>query len=618
MAKRHRPHHKPLPCGRGSKASQDQSMQRRYYMPKEVDFFRRLEQRHRRGRIGQLFNYFSIAVAGLALVALFLNVANQAFGAIGVVNTIEPETLTGGPPLAELNKDELANILADNVDGRLRVLIRDTISQVEVERFTKAIVAEIVGDDHVDPAIAGELLKAISVEQQAGLLARYADKSALHRLVLNEVVEQQVIASFTLSETIFNFAAIKAQIEGPILNEYKQANHLDHAKVSVIRFHSWLDSEFLTSPMSSAPALAGVRTALIGSIGLMAVVVLVALPIGVGAAIYLEEYANQGFVNHLIETNVRNLAGVPSIIYGMLGLAIFVRALAPFTSGLIFHTNFDVPSVESVIERIAPSFDGKVSYDGATFKSDSNQIDSPALKRAVDTFLHFGTPSLTMLGNSSVIELSNALADALNTGVDAAPVRADEEYDIEVRGDYYRFDVADDAAVSADVFGELMQSLARINSFTPNGRTLVSAGLTLALLILPIIIINAQEAIRAVPYTIREASYGLGATRWQTIWRQVLPAALPGIMTGTILSVSRAVGETAPLIVVGAATFLVTDPTGPFSQFTAMPIQIYQWTARPQGQFADIAAAAIIVLLALMLTLNAAAICLRNRYSIRF
>ena len=112
--------------------------------------------------------------------------------------------------------------------------------------------------------------------------------------------------------------------------------------------------------MSSTPALAGVRTALIGSVGLMLVVVLVALPIGVGAAIYLEEYAEHGFVNRLIETNVRNLAGVPSIIYGMLGLAIFVRALAPFSSGLIFHFNFDVPTVESVIERIAPIFNDQI------------------------------------------------------------------------------------------------------------------------------------------------------------------------------------------------------------------------------------------------------------------
>ncbi|MDE2858256.1 MAG: ABC transporter permease subunit [Chloroflexota bacterium] len=350
----------------------------------------------------------------------------------------------------------------------------------------------------------------------------------------------------------------------------------------------------------------------------MAVVVTVALPIGVGAAIYLEEYAHHGFINRLIETNVRNLAGVPSIIYGMLGLAIFVRALAPVTSGLIFHYNFDAPTVDTVIERIAPAFEGAIAYDGAAIRSDPEVVDVARVERLVDTFMFYGSPSLTMTGNSDVREMSHALAEALKIPVDTLLARADEAYDIEVRGDYYRFDVAPGAAISDDAFDALMASLVRINSFAPNGRTLLSAGLTLVLLILPIIIINAQEAIRAVPYTIREASYGLGATRWQTIWNQVLPAALPGIMTGTILSVSRAVGETAPLIVVGAATFLVTDPTSPFSQFTAMPIQIYQWTARPQGQFADIAAAAIIVLLALMLTLNAAAIVLRNRYSIRF
>ena len=598
--------------------AEDKLEQRRYTMPKEADFFRRLEQRHRRGRFGKLFNYFSIAVAGLALIALFFNVVNEAFGTIAVVNSIEPETLTDGRPLADLNKAELATILAEHVGGRLRVLIRNTISQVDIERFTNATVAEIVGDEDVDPAVANELLKAISVERQAGLLARYADQGTLRNLVLEEVIEQQVIASFTLSESLFHFADVKARIEGPILEAYKQANRLDNAKVSVIRFHSWLDSEFLTTPMSSAPALAGVRTALIGSIGLMMVVVTVALPIGVGAAIYLEEYAQQGLVNRLIETNVRNLAGVPSIIYGMLGLAIFVRALAPLTSGLIFHANFDAPTIETVIERIAPAFDGAVSFDEGALRSDSEQLDAQTLARIVEAFLRFGTPSLTMHGNSSVLDMSNALADALEIAVDVTATRANEDHDVEARGAYFRFDVAQNARISDEAYDNLMASLVRVNSFSPNGRTLLSAGLTLALLILPIIIINAQEAIRAVPYTIREASYGLGATRWQTVWKQVLPAALPGIMTGTILSVSRAVGETAPLIVVGAATFLVTDPTSPFSQFTALPIQIYQWTARPQGQFADIAAAAIIVLLALMLALNAAAIFLRNRYSIRF
>ena len=586
-----------------------------HYMPDEKAFFRSLRARHRQGRFGRFFNYFSIGVAGLALIALFLNVINEAFGTVGVVNTIEPASLTDGRALEALNNDELAAILAGHAPKRMRVLIRDTISQVDKADFTKASVAEIVNDPSVDPAIADQLLKRISVEQQAGLLSDYADHAALLRLVLEEVVEQHVIASFTLYDTIFNFEEVKARIKGPILDDYKRRERLDDVHVSVIRYYSWLDAAFLTTPMSSVPALAGVRTALIGSVGLMLVVIAAALPIGVGAAIYLEEYAHHGFIERVIETNVRNLAGVPSIIYGMLGLAIFVRALAPFSSGMIFHYNFDLPTADSVIERINPAFDGQLSSVDGEIRSDSAFIDAAAAGKVVETFLHYGTPTLTMQGNSDIHALSDSLAAALGITADVTPARGDEAADIEARGVAYAVDAS---GFPDEVYDDLLASLIRINSFAPNGRTLVSAGLTLVLLILPIIIINAQEAIRAVPSTIREASYGLGATRWQTIWRQVLPAALPGIMTGTILSVSRAVGETAPLIVVGAATFLLSDPTSPFSQFTAMPIQIFQWTARPQGQFADIAAAAIIVLLALMLTLNAAAILLRNRYSLRF
>lgn len=198
-------------------------------------------------------------------------------------------------------------------------------------------------------------------------------------------------------------------------------------------------------------------------------------------------------INAIIQTNINNLAGVPSIIYGMLGLAIFVRVMEPLTSGALF-------------------------------------------------------------------------------GLAADPT-------------------------------------------TANGRTILSAGLTLALLILPLIIINAQEAIRSVPSSLRQASFGLGATKWQTIWNHVLPNALPGILTGAILAVSRAVGETAPLVVIGASTAIFVDPDGPFSKFTVLPIQIYQWTARPQGEFRNIAAATILVLLVLLLTLNATAVLLRNRYS---
>jgi phosphate transport system permease protein len=221
----------------------------------------------------------------------------------------------------------------------------------------------------------------------------------------------------------------------------------------------------------------------------------VAFPLGVGAAIYLEEYARDNWLNRLIQTNINNLAGVPSIIYGILGLALFVRAMSKLTSGELF-----------------------------------------------------------------------GLADPT----------------------------------------------------TATGRTLLSAGLTLALLVLPVIIINAQEAIRAVPQSLRKAGYGLGATQWQTIRDHVLPNALPGILTGTILAVSRAIGETAPLVVVGASTAISFDPASPFSRFTTLPIQIYQWTARPQAEWRHLAAAAILVLLVLLLSLNASAILLRNRFARKY
>jgi phosphate transport system permease protein len=221
------------------------------------------------------------------------------------------------------------------------------------------------------------------------------------------------------------------------------------------------------------------------------IAVLFALPIGIGAAIYLQEYAPRNLFTRIIQTNINNLAGVPSIVYGMLGLALFVRVLEPFTSGSLF---------------------------GVT--------DS-------------------------------------------------------------------------------------------NGRTVLAAGLTMGVLVLPLIIINAQEAIKAVPDSLRQAAYGVGATRWQTIWHHVLPNAIAGILTGTILAISRAIGETAPLIVVGASTFITVDPNGPFSKFTALPIQIYQWTTRAQSEFHAIAASAIIVLMVLLLSLNATAILLRNRFQRR-
>ncbi|MCB0112984.1 MAG: phosphate ABC transporter permease PstA [Caldilineaceae bacterium] len=301
----------------------------------------------------------------------------------------------------------------------------------------------------------------------------------VYELIQVWVIKPQIEKTWSFVDSIFRRAAIEAEVAE------------DFAGDQLI-FRSWLTPDFVSSTQSSDPILAGVRTAIFGSLWTIFITILFAFPIGVGAAIYLEEYARRDlWINQVIQTNINNLAGVPSIIYGMLGLAIFVRLLEPITSGTAF-----------------------------------------------------------------------GLADPT----------------------------------------------------TANGRTIVSAGLTLALLILPLLIINSQEAIRAVPSSLRQAGYGLGATQWQVIWHHVLPNAMPGILTGTILSISRAIGETAPLVVIGASTFITVDPNGPFSKFTTLPIQIYQWTARPQAEFRNLAAAAIVVLLLLLLSLNASAVLMRNRF----
>lgn len=449
-------------------------------LPPEDEFYKRLAQRHRRGAIGKAFYRFAIVVAIAALIALFANILNETFGTIATQSEIDPATLVSDDrALSELENSELAAILLEHADRKLRVIIRDQLSQVNPEEFTSAPLRRMMAGYQYPDEWAELSVNDLEPEQQVQLLADNLSNSAMYDLVNTEVVGYEVVGSWPLFDTVFNYNSIEAE---------RDLKYPD----TELSFKSWLSLDFFTKPMSSVPANAGIRTALLGSLSIIFIVIMVALPVGVGAAIYLEEYASDNWLNRIIETNIRNLAGVPSIIYGMLGLAVFVRALGSFTSGSAFGLESE------------------------------------------------------------------------------------------------------------------------------NGRTILSAALTLALLVLPILIINTQEALRSVPNTIREASYGLGATKWQTIWRQVLPARIGGILTGTILSISRALGETAPLIVVGASTYIVTDPSSPFSKFTAMPIQIFQWTSRPQAEFRDIAAAAIIVLLVLLLSLNGTAIYLRNRYSKRF
>lgn len=369
--------------------------------------------------------------------------------------------------LADLPKDTLVEILAANISVGLGR---------RLEREQRFYDDSFVFDD---PAVFAEA--CASDEPATGCTMPARDQENIYELLLQEVVAPDVVSGWSLVDSLFS----RDEIEAFVAAEYPNAD---------LTFRSWLTLDFIVSPQSSTPEFAGVRTAIMGSLWVVLITILFSFPIGVGAAIYLEEYASASFINRTIQTNINNLAGVPSIIYGMLGLAIFVRTLEPLTSGAVFGIG-----------------------DGTT----------------------------------------------------------------------------------------------------ANGRTILSAGLTLGLLILPVIIIASQEAIRAVPNSLRQAGMALGATKWQTIWAHVLPSALPGILTGTILAVSRAIGETAPLVVVGASTLIFVDPNGPFSKFTTLPIQIYQWTARPQAEFRNIAAAAILVLLVLLLSLNASAILLRNRYARR-
>jgi phosphate transport system permease protein len=357
-----------------------------------------------------------------------------------------------------------------------------------IDSGTLDFFVEAISDQTLAQLPKEALVSILQNNVSSGLFRRFENdqpfgersQESVYDLVLERVVEPVIVRSWSLRDSIF----LRSEIE-------VAATEIPNGQLI---FRSWLSPDFLTDTQSPLPQQSGVRTAILGSLWVILITILFSLPIGVGAAIYLEEYAENNRFNRLIETNINNLAGVPSIIYGLLGLAVFVRILEPLTSGSLFG-------------------------------------------------------------------------------------------------------VADPT--------------------TANGRTVLAAGLTLGLLILPLIIINSREAIRSVPASLRQASFGLGATKWQTVLHHVLPNALPGILTGTILAISRALGETAPVVVIGASTFIVVDPSGPFSKFTTLPIQIYQWTSRPQDEFRNIAAAAIVVLLVLLLTLNATAVLLRNRYTRR-
>ncbi len=394
-----------------------------------------IKQRYQIGNTWYIIFSVSTIIAVIMLVMLLLNIINGAFGYVAIKNTIEPKELVSSGNLDELSEEELIGLLESHLS---KGLIRRFNSEVPLNERSKEDIMS---------------------------------------LVFEKIIEPAVIKSWNLRESLFSRKTIIQYVK----NNFEGAH---------VEFRAWLNSRFILDPQASIPEKTGIRTAILGSLMIILLTVAFAFPIGVAAAIYLEEYAPNNRFTRFIQVNIYNLSGVPSIIYGLLGLTVFVRGMEPFTGGSMFG---------------------------------------------------YGDPS------------------------------------------------------------------------TSNGRTIMAAGMTLAILILPIIIINAQEALRAVPQTLRQAGYGVGATKWQTIWSHVLPNSMDRIMTGTILAVSRAIGETAPIVVIGASTFISVDPTNVFSKFTSLPIQIYQWTARPQPEFRNVAAAAIIVLLTLLLTMNGFAIYTRNK-----
>jgi phosphate transport system permease protein len=400
-----------------------------------------IKKRKMTGAVWQLV-FMTATIAGIiALSVLLINIIDSAFGYVILDPQIRPSTLeVDGVPLEEQDKEQLIALLQ--------------------QELSSGAYNKLDNEQPMEERTRSDLLGLISTR----------------------ILKYKVEISWGLIESIRDRKEIQA---------FARENYPDDE----LTMTSWLTKDFVTRPQSSEPVNAGVRTAIFGSLYSIVITILFAFPMGVGAAIYLEEYADDSFINRIIQTNINNLAGVPSIIYGILGLALFVREMQQITSGSIFGL---------------------------------------------------------------------------------------------------------------------------VDPTTANGRTILSAGLTLGLLVLPLIIINAQEAIRAVPGSLRQASYGLGATKWQTVWFHLLPNAMPGILTGTILAVSRAIGETAPLVVVGASHAISVDPSSIFSKYTTLPMQIYQWTSRPQAEFRHLAAAAILVLLIMLLSLNASAILLRNRFERKY
>jgi phosphate transport system permease protein len=419
-----------------------------------------------------------------------------------------------------------------------------------------------------------------------------------------------------------------------------------------------LTPTFFTGVPDGNPKLAGIKPALFGTIYTCLVCAAFAIPIGVGTAIFLEEYKPRSTfakrAHAFIQLNITNLAGVPSIVYGLLGLTVFANMFGVFGSPLSpkvelnarYYDQF-VTSVGTTLLVPVPDRSAKSTVPTAstTFLSQQEQpiVESVAVVEDLATQLDAVNKRFDELARSLVQQVADGKpvdADLIRAAWSGAGFTTDLTMiepsaidpaivGLSMKGRAARkaVEAALQPALRAELtkrFGLAIDLKSEPNRVTlgresagylrlPFGPSVLAGGLTLMLVILPIVIISSQESLRAVPGSLRQASLAMGATRWQTIWRVTLPSATPGIMTGVILAMSRAIGEAAPILILSGIVFITFTPRNLMDQFTAMPLQIYNWASRPQDEFFTIAAGGIIVLMFILLCFNGVAIYIRQK-----
>lgn len=352
----------------------------------------------------------------------------------------------------------------------------------------------------------------------------------------------------------------------------------------------------LTGSPEPDPENAGMWPAMMGTLWVCAMCSLITLPLGIGTAILIEEFTPRNAfarkVFHLIQLNITNLAGVPSVVYGILGLTAFVSMFSLFR-------NSD--------DNLGPSVEvGAVYYDQF-----SNLASDPFLDTGdLDVPERFFLLPVQSRDTPPVVPETGMLAyENQASGLTQVEIIAIDTFTEEPSKDPDALGRTIDKNATAGRLSEKQWYYLRL----PFGRGVIAGALTLMLVILPVIIISTQEALRAVPATLRAAALGLGSTPWQVVWNVTLPSAVPGIMTGSILAISRAIGETAPILIIAGIVYIRSAPQHLMDDYTVMPLQIYNWTSRPQEEFHTIAAGGIVVLLAILLSFNAVAVFIRHR-----